>query len=68
MAGMDYTKCARCDRKVFYDAHVNYEESAGNYGSHKALCKECDKGFVLLVIRKDSKVHRNYRDQSAKTS
>lgn len=52
MAYSDYTHCAKCDSKVFYDANVNYSD---NTGSWYALCKECTNSYELVLQDKKTK-------------
>jgi len=47
MAYADYTHCAVCDVKVFYDAEVDYGVS--QYGDHKSLCAECNKTHIIVI-------------------
>ena len=51
MAGADYTWCAGCGAKAFYDADVSYD----GVGDMAALCDECSKSFEIVVRRKKSK-------------
>ena len=52
MAGCDYLTCAVCDKRVLYDAELDYDYSAGKDGDlHDiaAICKECAKTHSLQI-------------------
>lgn len=51
MAGSDYYRCDRCDRKAFYDANIDYNEAGfpGYVGDMKALCAECAKTHEVVI-------------------
>lgn len=51
MAYSDYTHCAVCDCKVFYDATIQYEHNTGFWA---ALCINCDKTYELVVRNKET--------------
>lgn len=52
MAYADYTHCAKCDTKVYYDAGVNYD---WNTGAWYALCIACAKTHELVLRDKETK-------------
>ena len=50
MAYADYTHCAVCDIKCFYDAEIEYEESRTS--TWYALCDDCGKDYRLVLQHK----------------
>ena len=51
MAYVDYTHCGVCDRKVFYDASVDYDYQTGDW---TALCIACSETHELVVRNKET--------------
>ena len=43
----DYTHCAICDSKVFYDAETDYDDP--RFGAMVALCATCVKTHTIDV-------------------
>ena len=51
MAYADYTHCAVCDAKAFYDANVDWE--CQNSGEVQALCLACFKTHEVKVVPRE---------------
>lgn len=51
MAYADYTHCAVCDAKAFYDANVDWESQ--NSGEVAALCLACSKTHEVKVLPRE---------------
>lgn len=57
MAYADYTHCAVCDAKAFYDANLNWDTEGGvqrlDYcGALAALCDDCAKEWELVRVKR----------------
>jgi hypothetical protein len=63
MALADYRLCDVCKQKTFYDSTLNYdfEENPDTglfrLGAWKALCVECAKTHVVVVLEKEKAEH-----------
>ena len=50
MAGLDYCKCHKCGKRLFYDAHLFDEVE--DLGCLAALCNQCFKKYEIVVCNK----------------
>jgi hypothetical protein len=59
MAEADYKSCDKCGGRTFYDSNLHYDDEWDNswgrpygVGDWGVLCKECAKGFKVVVEEK----------------
>lgn len=49
MSGANYTRCAKCNQKAYYDADTDYGDA-----DWAALCPECATTHQLIVAPKEN--------------